>query len=146
MLRKHQQILILLVGLLYVHSVCPFLCATLEQKSCHSGLQKILGGDTEARSTCCQSTRADAMSETGTPSESGESCCSKGLELVLPNDKHNTPELRELIEQSLISILPMPAVLPIAAQESFQTVLTPLISTLFPDHPLSHRGPPPVQC
>ena len=146
MFQKHQQILILLVGLLYVYSVCPFLCATLEQKSCHSVPQKVLIGDTETRSTCCQSTKASTAGDAETPSESGNPCCSEGLELVLPDDRYNTHELRESIEQSLISILPISATLPVAPWESFKNSPVPLTSTFFPDHPLSHRGPPFTQC
>ena len=146
MLRKHRQILILLVGLLYVYSVCPFLCATLEQKSCHSVPQKVLVGDAETRSTCCQSTQTNAAGEAETPSESGKPCCSKGLELVLPDDRYNTHELRESIEQPLVSILPLSVTLPIAPWELFENSLVPLTSTFFPDHSLSRRGPPFTQC
>ena len=146
MLQKHRQILILLVGLLYVYSVCPFLCATLEQKSCHNGLQKALVGDTETRSTCCQSTETDAAGDAETPLESSNPCCSKDLELVLPDDRYNTHELRDLRDQSLVSILPISATLPVAPRESFQSLPVPLTSTFFPDHALSHRGPPFTQC
>ena len=146
MLGKHQQILILLMGLLYVYSVCPFLCATLEQKSCHDTPQRILSGDTDTQSTCCQSTKASTAGEAETPSESHNSCCSKGLELVFPDDRYNTHESRESIEQSLVSILPISATLPVISSESFENSLALLTSTFFPDHPLSHRGPPLTQC
>jgi len=145
-LRNHRQILILIVGLLYVYSVCPFLCATLEQKSCHNGLQKVLSGDTDAQSTCCQSIKTGATAEAETPSESDNPCCSKGLELVLPDDRYNTHELRESIEQSLVSILPISVTLLVAPWESFKNSPAPLTSTFFPDHSLSHRGPPFTQC
>lgn len=146
MLRKHQQILILLVGLLYVYSVCPFLCATLEEKSCHDLSQRVLSGNTDTRSTCCQSSKTSTAGEAETPSESGESCCSKGLELVFPDDRYNTHESRESMEQSLVSILPISATLPVIPWESFKNSPAPLTSTFFPDHPLSHRGPPFIQC
>ena len=146
MLRKHRHILILLVGLLYVHSVCPFLCATLEQKSCHDAPQRVLNGDTGTQSTCCQSPRTDAAREAGTPSESDNSCCSKDLELVFPDDRYNTHELRELIAQSLISTLPLSVTLPVTPWESFKNSPVPLTSIFFPDHSLSHRGPPFIQC
>ena len=146
MLGRHRQILILLVGLLYVYSVCPLLCATLEQKSCHSVLQKVLSGDTETRSTCCQNTKTDAASEADTPSESGDPCCSKDLELVFPDDRYSAHELRESIEQSLVSVLPISAASPVTPWESLKNSPAPLTSTFFPDHPLSHRGPPFTQC
>ena len=146
MLRKHRQGLILLVGLLYVYSVCPFLCATFEQKFCHDSSQKVLSGVTETHSTCCQSTKSGAAGEAETPSESGKLCCSKDLELVLPDDRHNTHELRESLEQSLVSILPISATLPVAPPESFQTFPVPLTTAFFPDHSLSRRGPPFTQC
>lgn len=146
MLRKHQQILILLVGLLYVHSVCPFLCATLEQKSCHDAPQRVLNGDTNTQSTCCQSTQTDVAGTAGVPSESDNPCCSKDLELVFPGDRYNTQELRESLAQSLVSILPISATLPVAPSESFKNSPAPLTSTFFPDHSLSHRGPPVTQC
>lgn len=146
MLTQHRQILILLVGLLYVYSVCPFLCAALEQKSCHNVPQRVLIGDTEIRSTCCQSTKTGTAGEVETPSESGKPCCSKGLELVLPDDRYNTHEFHESIERSLVSILPISVTLPVAPWESFKNFHVPLTSTFFPDHPLSHRGPPFTQC
>ena len=146
MLTKHRHILILLIGLLYMYSVCPFLCATSEQKSCHTVPQKVLVGDTETRSTCCQRTQTSTAGEAETPSESGESCCSKGLELVFPDDRYNTHESRESMEQSLVSILPISATLPVTSWESFKNSPAPLTSTFFPDHPLSHRGPPFIQC
>ena len=146
MLTKHRQILILIVGLLYIYSICPFLCATLEQKSCHSVPQKVLIGDTETRSTCCQSIKTGAAAEAETPSGSSKPCCSKGLELVLPDDRYNMHELRESIDQSFVSILPISVTLPVAPWESFKNSPAPLTSTFFPDHSLSHRGPPFTQC
>ena len=146
MLQKHRQILILLVGLLYIYSICPFLCATLEQKFCHDGSQEVLDGNAETRSICCQSVEAGTADETETPSESGKSCCSKNLELVLPDDRYNAHESRGLIEQPLVSILPLSVTLPIAPWELFENSLVPLTSTFFPDHSLSHRGPPFTQC
>ncbi len=141
MLRKHQQILILLVGLLYVYSVCPLLCAAFEQKFCHDASQKVLSGVTETHSTCCQSTKTDAAGEAETPSESGKLCCSKDLELVLPDDRYDTHESRKLIDHSLVSILPVSVTLPVVPWESFKVPPT-LFSTLFSDHSLTRRGPP----
>ena len=146
MLQKHRQILILLAGLLYVYSVCPFLCATLEQKSCHKAPQKVLVGDTETRSTCCQDTKTDAAGDAETPSESGNPFCSKDLEIALPGDGYNTHELRESIEQTLVSILPISVTLPVAPWELFKNSPVPLTATFFLDHSLSHRGPPFAQC
>ena len=146
MLRKHRQVLILLVGLLYVYSVCPLLCATFEQKFCHDVSQGMLSGDTGTRGICCQNTKTDTAGEAENPSGSDKSCCSSNLELVLPDTRHNTPEVRELIGQSLVSILPISATLLIAPEESFKTSSVPLVSTLFPDHPLTRRGPPFAQC
>ena len=146
MLQKHRQVLILLVGLLYIYSVCPFLCATFEQKFCHEGPQRVLSAETEARAICCQNTKTSTAGKTETPSESGKSCCATDLELVLPDIRDNIPEFRELIGQSLVSILPISAILPVAPQKSFKTSSIPLVSTLFPDHPLTRRGPPFIQC
>ncbi len=140
MLQKHRQVLILLVGLLYVYSVCPLLCASFEQKLCHDRAQEILSGVTETHSTCCQSTKTDTAGEAETPSESG-TCCSKDLELVLPDDRYDTHESRESIKQSLVSILPISATMPVATWESFKIPPT-LFSTLFSDHSLTRRGPP----
>ena len=144
MLQKHRQVLILLVGLLYVYSVCPLLCSAFEQKFCYSGPQEVLNGDTKVQSSCCRSSKADGAGETETPLESGKLCCSTNLELVIPEDRHNTSEFRELMGQSLVSILPISATLPITPLESFQTLHGPLISTFFPDHSLSRRGPPSI--
>ena len=141
MLRKHQQILILLVGLLYVYSICPLLCAAFEQKFCYDASQKVLSGVTETHSTCCQSTKTGTAGEAESPSESGKSCCSKDLELILPDDRSDTHESRESIGQSFISILPISATMPVATWESFKIPPT-LFSTLFSDHSLTRRGPP----
>ena len=146
MFRKHRQVLILLVGLLYVYSVCPFLCAAFEQKFCHDTPQEGLSENTKARAICCQSAQTGTAGETEMPSENGKSCCATDLELVLPDIRDNIPEFRELIGQSLVSILPTSATLPVAPEESFKTSSVPLGSTLFPDHPLTRRGPPFAQC
>lgn len=141
MLQKHRQVLILLVGLLYVYSICPLLCAALEQKFCHDVHQEALSGVTETHSTCCQRTKTGTAGETENPSESAELCCSKDLELVLPDDRYDAHESRESIEQSFVSILPISTTLPVATWESFEIPPT-LFSILFPDHPLTRRGPP----
>ena len=146
MFQKHRQVLILLVGLLYVYSICPFLCATFEQKFCHDVSQEALSGNIGMHSTCCQSANAGAAGEADTPSENGKPCCSTSLELVLPDDRHNAHESRELIEQPFVSILPISAIAHVALRESFQILPEPLTSTLFPDHSLSRRGPPFIQC
>lgn len=146
MLQKHRQVLILLVGLLYVYSVCPLLCAAFEQKFCHNGSQEVLSGVTEIHATCCQSAKTAAAGTAETPSESGKPCCSTDLELVLPDDRHNTQESRELIEQSLVSILPISATLSVVSRESLQILRLPLTATFFPDHSLTRRGPPSKQC
>ena len=146
MLTKHRHILILLMGLLYVYSVCPFLCAKKKKKSCHTVLPKVLIGDTDTQSTCCQSTKASTAGEAETPSEGDNSCCSKGLELVFPDDRYSAHESRESIDQSLVSILPISATLPVTPWEAFKNSPAPLTSAFFPDHSLSHRGPPFIQC
>ena len=146
MFRKHRQVLILLVGLLYVYSVCPFLCATFEQKFCHDAPQDKVHANAETRALCCQSTQTPTAGETETPSEGGKLCCATDLELVLPDTRDDILEFRELIGQSLVSMLPTSAALPVAPEESFKTSSVPLVSTLFPDHPLTRRGPPFAQC
>ena len=145
MFQKHRQVLILLVGLLYIYSVCPLLCAAFEQKFCDTVFQKALRGDTGTHLTCCQSTKTDTADGAESPSESGKSCCSKDLELVLPDDRYDAHESRELIQHALVSMLPISATSPVAASESFKIPPT-FFSTLFPDHPLTRRGPPFVQC
>ena len=144
MLQRHRQVLILLVGLLYVYSICPLLCSAFDQKFCHGEPQQVLIGNTEVRLSCCQSPKASTADETKTPSESGKSCCSTDLALVIPDDRHNTSEFRELIGQSLVSILPISATSSVTPSESLQTLRVPLISTFFLDHSLSRRGPPPI--
>lgn len=146
MFQKHRQVLILLVGLLYVYSICPFLCATFEQKFCHDVSQETLSGNIEMPSTCCQRANTGRAGEAGTPSESRKPCCSTDLELVLRDDRHNSHESRELIEQPFVSMLPISATSPVATWESFQVLPVPLTTTFFPDHSLSRRGPPFVQC
>ena len=146
MLQRHRQVLILLVGILYVYSICPLLCATFEQKFCHDVSQEALSRNAGTHSTCCQSTKAAASGETQNPSESGKLCCSTDLELVLPDDRYNTHESRELIEQSLVSVLPISATLSVAPRGAFQILPVSLTSAFFPNHSLSHRGPPFPLC
>ena len=147
MLQKHQQVLILLVGLLYVYSVCPLLCAAFTQKFCQGAPQEVLSEATEARAICCQNTQTGAAGDTESSSDRGKTCCATDLELVLPDIRDTVPEFRELIGQSLVSVLPISATLPVALQESLNKI-SPilLISTLFPDHPLTRRGPPSLPC
>ena len=146
MLQKHRQVLILLVGLLYIYSVCPFLCAAFEQKFCDEGPQDVSSAETETRVTCCQNTKTDTANGTETPSESGKSCCSTDLELVLPDDRHNTHEFRQSIDPSLVSILPISTTFPVTSWESSQILAVPLTAALFPDDSLTRRGPPFTQC
>lgn len=147
MFKKHKRVLILLIGLLYVYSVCPLLCATFEQKLCHDASQDRVHADTQTRGTCCQGTRTDTADDTENSSDSGETCCATDLELVLPDNKHNAPEFREIVGQSIVSVLPISATLSVASQESFDNIPSILlISTLFRDHSLTHRGPPSILC
>ena len=142
MLQKHRQVLILLVGLLYIYSVCPLLCAAFEQKFCHDAPQNVMSGATETQLTCCQKSKTGAAGEAETPSESDKLCCATNLEIVLPDDRHNRSEFRESIGQSLVSILPFSATLSITPRESLQILPGSLITTFFPDYALSRRGPP----
>ena len=146
MLQKHRQVLILIVGLLYIYSVCPLLCAAFEQNFCPDASQEMLIGDTGTRGTCCQNTQTNTPDETEKPSESGKSCCATHLELILRDDRHNTHELRESIAQSLVSILPISTILSVPSWESFHIHPVPLTVTFFPDHSLTHRGPPLTEC
>ena len=147
MWQKHQQVLILLVGLLYVYSVCPLFCAAFEQKLCHDAPRDMVHADTETRAICCQSTQTGTPSNTENSSDSGKTCCATHLELVFPNDRPNISEFREVIGQSIVSVLPISVTLPVLPQESFNNVHSIfLISTLFPNHSLTPRGPPSVQC
>ena len=142
MLKKHKRVLILLIGLLYVYSVCPLLCAAFEQKLCHDAPI-----DTETRVTCCQSTQTDTAADTENSSDSDKTCCATHLEFVFPDDRHNTSEFRPSVEQSIVSVLPISATLLVAPQKSFNPIpSTHLLSTLFPDHSLIRRGPPSIQC
>ena len=141
MLQKQRQVLILLVGLLYVYSVCPLLCAAFDQKLCNNALQKVLRKDTEIRAICCQTTKTGTAGEAKNPLDSSKTCCSTNLELVFSDDRYDTHKSRELIEQFRVSILPISVTLPVAAPESFE-IPPILFSTLFPDHRLTRRGPP----
>ena len=147
MLKKHKRVLILIIGLLYIYSVCPLLCATFEQKLCHDTPQDGVHEATEPRATCCQRTQTDTAGDTGNSSDSGETCCSTHVAFVFPDDRPNTSEFREIIGQSIVSVLPISTILPVAPQESSNTVPPVLlISTLFRDYSLIRRGPPSIQC
>ena len=145
MLKKHKRVLILLIGLLYVYSVCPLLCATFERKLCHDAPQDMVHENTETRVICCQRTQTNTADDTENSSENGKSCCATHVAFVFPDDRHNTSESHELIGPSIVSALPISATSPVAPQEAFNTVHSIfLIPTLFPDHSLTHRGPPSV--
>ncbi len=147
MLKKHKRVLILLVGLLYIYSVCPLLCAAFEQKLCHDAPQDRVHAATETRATCCQSTQTNTMGDTENSSDSGETCCSTHVAFVFPDDRPNISESREVVGQSIVSVLPISATLPVIPQESLDRVPSILlISPLFPDHALIRRGPPSIQC
>ncbi len=140
MFQKHRQVLILLVGLLYVYSVCPLLCAAFEQKLCHATPL-----DTETRATCCQGTQTDTAGNTENSSDGDKTCCATPVAFVFPDDRPNTAESRESVGQSIVSVLPISTTLPPTPQESFNTVHPILlIFTLFSDHSLTHRGPPAI--
>ena len=142
MLKKHKRVLILLIGLLYVYSVCPLLCAAFEQKFCHDA-----SPDTETRATCCQGMQTNTAGDTGNSSDSGTTCCATHIAFVFPDDRPNTSEFRELMGPSIVSVLPISATLPVVPRESFNRVPSILlITTLFPDHSLTHRGPPSFEC
>ena len=147
MFKKHKRVLILLVGLLYVYSVCPLLCAAFEQKLCHDAPQDRVHADTETRAICCQSTQTNTTGDTENSSDSGETCCSTHVAFVFPDDRPNISESREVVGQSIVSVLPISATLPVTPQESLNTVHSILlIPTLCPDHALSRRGPPSIPC
>lgn len=141
MLQKQRQVLILLVGLLYVYSVCPLLCAAFEQKFCNNPLQKVLRTDIGISAICCQTTQTGTAGESKNPLDGSKTCCATHLELVLSDDRYDTHKSREWIEQFRVSILPISVTLPVAAPESFE-VPPIFFSTLFPDHRLTRRGPP----
>ena len=101
----------------------------------------------ETRATCCQSTQTNTTGDTENSSDSGKTCCTTHLEFVFPDDRPNISESREVVGQSIVSVLPISATLPVAPQESLNAVSSiPLISTLFRDHSLIRRGPPSIQC
>lgn len=134
-------LLILLIGLLYVYSVCPLLCATFEQKFCNNALQKVLRADTEIRVTCCQIAKTGTRDEAENPLDGRKTCCSTNLELVFPDDRYDVHKFSESVERFLVLILPMSATSPVAARESLE--IPPfLFSSLFADHCLIRRGPP----
>jgi len=142
MLQKHRQVFISLVGLVYVYSVCPFLCTAFEQKFCHDASQKMLRGTTETGSTCCQRAEAGTAGAAEPPSESRDLCCVIDLEFVRPDDTHYKNNVRESIGQPPVSILPLSTTLLVVQAGLFKVRHAPLISTFFANHSLSRRGPP----
>lgn len=121
MLRKHRQFLIVIMGIVYVYTVCPLLCATLEQKLCHSE-------QAAAQAACCQKT--EAASETETPPENGELCCITELELVFPaDDTFNRHEL---------------PLNPTGVLSKHDTVIAPVVPQISRALPLPHHSLYPV--
>ena len=145
MLKKHKRVLILLIGLLYVYSVCPLLCAAFEQKFCHDAPRDRVHAETKIRLTCCRGMQTDTAGATENSSESDKTCCATHVAFVFPDDRPNTSEFRELVGRSIVSVLPISATLPVVSQESFNRVPPVLlIPTLFPDHSLTLRATLPV--
>ena len=138
MLQKHKHILILLTALVYVYSVCPFLCATFEEKVYHNTSQEMLTGD----AGCCQKATTDATGESDTASENGKLCCTPELQLILPDDAPNRVNVRELSGQYFVFTVP-PASIPSISQAKLLHL--PPLPTLYispPNCTISRRGPP----
>ncbi len=133
MLRKHRQVLIVIMGIVYVYTVCPLLCATLEQKLCHSQ-------QAEAQASCCQKT--EAASETETPPENGELCCITELELILPAD--DTFNRHELPLNTIGVLSERDTVIAQVVQQTSRALSLPhhLLHPAPPNYILSRRGPP----
>ncbi len=142
MSQKHRQALILLVGLLYVYSVCPLLCTAFGQRFCPGSPQKFLNGDVKIRASCCSGSEADAADGESAPSESRKLCCSTNLELVLPDDRYNTSGSPELIGYVPVSILPISASSLILPRYRLEPLSDPLTSIFYLEFFLSRRGPP----
>ena len=142
MLQKHKHVLILLMALVYVYSVCPFLCATFEEKVCHNTPQEMLTGDTGTESTCCQKANTDAAGESDTSSENGKLCCPPDLELIPPDDTHNRDNVRESSEQHLVSTVPSAVIPSISPAKLLKLPSLSTLCTSPPNCTISRRGPP----
>ncbi len=138
MLQKHKHILILLTALVYVYSVCPFLCATFEEKVCHNTSQEMLTGD----AGCCQKATTDATGESDTASENGKLCCTPVLELILLDDTPNRVNVRELSGQYFVFTVPLVAIPSISQARLPRFLSLPALYTSTPNCTISRRGPP----
>ena len=136
MFQKHKHTLILLTALVYVYSVCPFLCATFEEKLCHNTSQEMLTGD----AGCCQKATTDATGESDSSSENGKLCCTPELELILLDDAPNRVNVRELSGQYFV--FAVPAIPSISQAKLLHLLPLPILYTSTPNCTISRRGPP----
>ena len=142
MLRKHWLFSILLVLLVCVHSVCPLFCEAFGQILCSGSSEKLQMAHTETDSPCCQKTKTDTTSESGTPVEGETACCLKNLELILPTDSHNGDAIRESLTHQIVSIVPFFATLPTDQETLLHLRTPPKLFTSLLNSDISRRGPP----
>ncbi len=135
MLSKYRQALFLIAGIVYVYSVCPLLCATLEQKLCYSTSQNV-----EIRGNCCGGASAVGTEGSKTPAENQELCCIAKFEFV-HQDSSPVPHkclqiaVGKVSEYDSLDLHTMPV----------NAYHLPLSPHLFPapfNHTISQRAPP----
>ncbi len=131
MLSKSRQFLILIVGIVYVYSICPLLCAGLEQKLCRAASSSV-----EHRERCC----GNAADASEVPAESQELCCFAKFECIYRNESTARAKFLQI------------AVGELCEQDRFCLSAASVSSSLLPDLPhlfavslrytIARRGPP----
>ena len=142
MLRKLWQFHILLIVLVFFHSVCPLLCAATGQKLCGGVSENGQIAQTETESSCCHKPKTGTSDESETPSEGGTACCITDLELVFPDNSINVNSDREMVGHNIVSIVPFTYFLPVAQEHLLHLPRPPKLSISFLNRIISRRGPP----
>lgn len=142
MLRKHWQLSILLTLLVSINSLCPLYCAAFDKMLCGNGTEKIEMMNAESSSPCCHKNKTDTTDGTESSSEDGSTCCLTTLEFILPEVTYTQDDIRQSVEQHLISSLPLATTVSDYQENWLHTPLPPKLSTLSLSCDISPRGPP----
>lgn len=139
MSKQHWQISILLLLLVFIHSICPILCASTAESFCNlsDGFAEI--GNIGYTSSCCHRTETD---ETEIPSEPGKCCGSNDMTFTIPNDSHLVKNIGKTEAQQYASVVQFAVILPIKKEIflshfPFTTLTHPSFHNV-----ISRRGPP----
>ncbi len=139
MSKQHWQFSILLLLSVFLHTICPILCATTAENFCNFS-----DGFTERRniddtSSCCHRAETDG---TEIPSAHGKCCGSNDLTFTIANDSDFVSKIGKTEGQQYVSVVQFTVILPnkkeqFLSQYPFTTLTHPSFHNV-----ISRRGPP----